>query len=169
MTKSGMTKVRELMTREVPVVSPLTPCIEVARQMSTCGTGIVVVYDKERFRGIITERDIVNILANVGEPLMKPAGSIIGNCHSITITPDDDVMQAANVMVENGVRVLPVVENGKLCGLLSLDNLARTSSGIAALVFVKTAKYQAFKQTRTEQICQSLTGLTKEKVTADEC
>ena len=135
-----MLKVRDVMTSEVIPVLPSTPVIEVAYQMKVSGTGVIPVCDNGKFRGVITERDIViGIVATGTDPVTEPARSIINN-HQPIISPGDDIMQAAKVMVNNGVRVLPVAQNGKLLGLFTLDDLAGESLALAAMVFSKTIK-----------------------------
>jgi CBS domain-containing protein len=62
------------------------------------------------------------------------------NNHLPIISPGDDIIQAAKVMVNRNVRVLPVAQNGKLLGLFTLDNLAGESLALATMVFSKTIK-----------------------------
>ena len=143
-----MLKVKDVMTSELASVPPLTPVIEVAHKMKVSGRGVIPVCDNGKFRGIITERDIViGIVATATDPVTEPARSVMNN-HLPLISPGDDVMQAAKVMVDNGVRVLPVAQNGKLLGLFTLDDLARESLGLAAMVFSKTIKLQASREKR---------------------
>ena len=135
-----MLKVKDVMTSELASVPPLTPVIEVAHQMKVSGRGVIPVCDNGKFRGVITERDIViGVVATATDPVTEPARSVMNN-HLPLISPGDEIMQAAKVMVDNGARVLPVAQNGKLLGLFTLDDLARESLGLAAMVFSKTVK-----------------------------
>ncbi len=104
-----MTTVKEVMVSSIPGVEISTPVIEVARQMIVSRTGVIPVCDNGRFRGIITERDIViGIVATTRDPIIEPASSVMNRNWPI-VSPNDDVMRAANIMVDSGAWVLPVV------------------------------------------------------------
>ncbi len=145
-----MTTVREIMESRVVSINPSTPIVEVARLMKVMRTGVVAVCDNGKFRGIITQGDLVNVLATAGEPLRESAGSMMRKNWPI-ISPDDDILRAADVMVDKSVHVLPVVDNGKLLGLFSLDNLAQKSRGVAAVVFCKTIKLQTSQEVQARE------------------
>ncbi len=130
-----MSMVQDMMSTEINAVSPSTPVIEVAHQMKVRGTGVIPVCDDGKFRGLITERDIViNVVAAALDPVTECAGSVMSKRQPV-VSPDDDILQAANVMVDNGVRVLPVVEGGNLVGLFTLEHFARQCPSLAAVVF----------------------------------
>jgi len=109
--------------------------------MKVLRTEVIAVCENGKFRGIVTQRDVVNVLATAGEPLKESAGSMM-NKNWPVVSPDEDILRAADVMVSSGVRVLPVVNDGKLLGLLSLANLAQKSRGIAAVVYCKAIKLE---------------------------
>ena len=143
-----MLKVRDVMASEFASVSSHTPVIEMAHQMKVSGTGVIPVCDNGKFQGIVTERNIViGIVATAADPVTEPARSVMNNNLPI-ISPGDDIIQAAKVMVNNGVRVLPVAQNEKLLGLFTLDDLAQESLALAAMVFSKTVKLQASRETK---------------------
>jgi len=138
-----MAKVQEIMKCDIPSVPPSASIIEVAQKFRDCDTGILPVCDKGKLRGLITERDIIiNIVATAGDPLLEKASSVM-NKRQPTVSPDDDMVQAAKVMADNGIQVMPVAQNGKLLGLLTLDDLAQESLAVAAWVFSKTIRLQA--------------------------
>ncbi len=135
-------KVRDVMVSNINSVSPSTPVIEVAHQMKVSGRGVVSISDKDKFLGLITERDIVvNVVARATDPVTEPASGIM-NEHLPIVSPDDDIMEAAKVMGNSGVRALPVVQSGKLLGLFTIEGLAEKSQALAAMVFSKTIKSQ---------------------------
>jgi CBS domain-containing protein len=142
-----MAKVRDIMNTEVISVPSSTPIIEVAHQMKNRGTGIIPICDQGKFRGLITERRIVTeIIANAIDPVVESAGSVM-NKHQPVISPDDEIMQAAKVMISNDVQVLAVVQSGELLGLLTLEDVARESLALAAMVFSKTMTSQTTAHT----------------------
>ena len=143
-----MLKVKDIMTREFVSVPPSTPIIEVAQKMRNSRTGVIPVCDKGKFRGVITERDIViGIVANACNPKREHARSLI-NIHHPIISPGEEIMQAAKVMVNHGVRALPVAQSGRLLGLFTLDDLARESLTMAAVVFTQTVRPKAVNKVK---------------------
>jgi len=131
-------KVKDIMTDEVVSVAPFTPVIDVAQKILTSRQWVIPVCDNHELKGVITERDlVVSIVATARDPVRVYAGSLMNN-HLPTISPGEDIWFAAKLMAENAVRVMPVVDNGKLVGMLTLDNLARESRALAALVIHKT-------------------------------
>ncbi len=138
-----MTTVKEVMMSEVTSVTLSTPTIEVAQRMKTSGTGTIPVCENGKLRGIITERDIVvSVVAMSRDPGATPAGSVISKDWP-TISPSEDIWRAVNVMADRGTKVLPVVQDSKLVGLLSLDDLKQKSPALAAMVFSRSVKPQA--------------------------
>jgi len=138
----GTLKVRDVIVSDINSVSPSTPVIEVAHQMDVSGRGVISICDKDRFRGLITERDIVvNVVARARDPVTEPASSIMNERLPI-VSPDDDIMEAVKVMGNSGVRALPVVQIRKLVGLFTIEELARENQALAAMVLVKSMKSQ---------------------------
>ena len=138
-----MTTVKEVMMSEVTSVTLSTPTNEVAQRMKTSGTGTIPVCENGKLRGLITERDIVvSVVAAGRDPGVTPAGSVMSKDWP-TISPNEDIWRAVNVMADRGVKVLPVVQDSKLVGLLSLDDLTRKSPALAAMVFSRSIKPRA--------------------------
>jgi CBS domain-containing protein len=115
---------REVMT-PAPVALPAdTPLTEAARRMRDQGIGTVLVHDDHQLCGLITDRDIV-VRAMAAEK--SSAATTLGAiCTSrlVTVGPDDTVSAAVRLMRANAVRRIPVVENGRAIGIISLGDLA---------------------------------------------
>lgn len=128
-----MLKVQDIMTSEVICVPSSAAVTEVAQKMLALGRGVIPVCDNSNFRGVITERDIVRIIATARTPLMasapltEPASSVMNKSYPV-ISPDDEVGVAVAAMLDNSAWVLPVVQHGKLLGLFTLDNLTRETA-----------------------------------------
>jgi len=132
-----MSKVREVMTRNIFCASPFTPITEAAQEMRKSEIGVVCICHNGKFRGLITEREMsVAVGANVNKLKNQRVGSLL-NKHHPKISPGDEIMQAAKVMLRNAVQELPVVQNGKLFGLLKFDDIARQSPGVVAMLSTK--------------------------------
>lgn len=135
-----MIKVGDIMTSDFISVAPTTPVVEVARKMKEWRTGVITVCEGKKLWGVITERDVVIAIARPSsDPKRKHAASL-ANKHHPTISPDEELTQAARVMINHGVRVLPVTQEGELLGIFTLDNLAQESMALAAVIFARTVK-----------------------------
>ncbi len=119
-------KVRDLMSTSVSCVRPETSLTQVAKQMKQQNVGAIpVCNDKGEPLGIVTDRDIVlRSLSQGGEP--RTAGEIMTK-NLVFATPDMNTHDAALLFAGHQVRRLPVVENRKLVGMLSMADLARKS------------------------------------------
>jgi CBS domain-containing protein len=85
---------------------------------------LVVVEGADKPVGIISERDIVRQLARNEELFANPVSSIMTR-HVITGMPQDDLMTVAKTMTEKRIRHLPLVDQGKLVGIISIGDVVR--------------------------------------------
>ena len=96
-----------------------------ARLLSRHNVGSLPVCGEDgRLRGIVTDRDIVTrCIAAEDDPAQTPVRDIMTrNC--VVVSPDDDPREATRLMAAQQVRRLPVTENGKVVGMVSLGDLA---------------------------------------------
>jgi CBS domain-containing protein len=117
-------EIRELMTPN-PVSMPGTASVhEAARAMRDEDIGDVVVIEHNQVCGIVTDRDIaVRIVAEEKDPAATSLADICS--HSLlTVKPSDKVEHAVRLMRTHAIRRLPVVEDGKAVGIVSLGDLA---------------------------------------------
>lgn len=117
-------KIAEIMTKDVQSVSPGTDLITVARQMRDLDVGVIPVTEGGQLVGLITDRDIVvRGLASGGSVQQATVGEYMTS-NPTTVTAQDDVQRAAQIMAREQIRRLPVVDNGKLVGIVSLGDVA---------------------------------------------
>ncbi len=98
---------------------------EVAQRMMEKNVGSLAVLDGDRVIGIITERDLVAALADPQEP-GDPAAMTAAAYASTTIKtahPDEDSRDVAKRMLDEGIRHLPVEEDGRMVGMVSMRDL----------------------------------------------
>lgn len=122
-------QVKQLIARTVKTCSEQDSLNTAAKIMWDAGIGCVPVVNKDScVIGLITDRDICMAAYTQGNSLSAiKVGSAMAQ-KIIHCRPDDDVATAARLMAENGVYRLPVTEpNGRLIGLISLDDMARES------------------------------------------
>jgi CBS domain-containing protein len=114
--------IRDVMTTNPRTVSPSDTIQNAARIMRDEDTGAVPVVDNGRAVGIVTDRDIVVRAVADGE-LNRPVRDVVTG-DVITARPDMSTKEAAQLMSEHQVRRLPVVENDRLVGIVSIGDLA---------------------------------------------
>ncbi len=123
-----MTIARILKNKSASVVTvpQSMPIIGVANVLRERGIGAVLVTDVSGdLIGIVSERDIVRGLATLGSDLLEKAAGTIMTSPVITCVPEDTVQCAMEMMTSRRFRHLPVVENGRLVGIVSIGDLVK--------------------------------------------
>ncbi|OQP16956.1 CBS domain-containing protein [Geobacillus zalihae] len=118
-----MQTVRDVMSTDVQYCTPLDNLYEVAVKMRDFNVGAIPIVDDGRLVGMITDRDIV--VRGMAEK--RPGSTAVTEVMSrdlVTLSPDDSVQKATDMMARHQIRRLPVVENGRLVGIISLGDLA---------------------------------------------
>ena len=125
-----MQQLKNLMSRDVKVISPDMSIQEAAKEMRDGDFGMLPVGEDDRMIGTISDRDIT--IRAVAEG--KNAGTKVRDVMSEGVAwayEDDSVEEAANIMSERQVRRLPVVNrNKRLVGIVALGDFAVDSSEI---------------------------------------
>jgi CBS domain-containing protein len=98
--------------------------VAIARMLEE-SIGSVAVCDGPRLVGIFTERDVLR-LAGQGTDVAELTVETVMTPHPVTISPEADVLDAAQLMNERGIRHLPVVEGENLLGMLGIREVLRT-------------------------------------------
>jgi CBS domain-containing protein len=112
--------------RHVETTLPDTPILDVAQQMRVRAIGALVVsLDGTHIAGIISERDIVLGLAHDGPGLLRMKAGQVMTKSVITCSPSDSIGHVMAVMTERRVRHLPVVDAGRLCGMISIGDIVK--------------------------------------------
>ncbi|OCA85569.1 CBS domain-containing protein [Bacillus sp. FJAT-27225] len=118
-----METVRDIMTSNVETCSLLDNMYEVALKMKELNVGAIPIVDQGRLVGMITDRDIVIRGTAEKHPGSTKVEDIMSK-ELVTVSPDTTTEEASRMMADNQVRRLPVVENGKLVGIVSLGDFA---------------------------------------------
>lgn len=118
-------KVRDLMTPNPTCAAPDTTVEEIATLMKEEDIGCVPIVDEDgQVTGVVTDRDIVIRCIAEGKDPSECHAEDIHSPQSVTIDPNADSKQAARMMADRQIRRLPVVEHGRLVGMLSLGDVA---------------------------------------------
>jgi CBS domain-containing protein/uncharacterized membrane protein len=112
-------RVKDLMHRDVVTVSKDDTCAAAAKLLRERQISSLVVKGADGPAGIITERDFVNMVVDGQDPALVTVGERM-TTNVITVSPMTDAADAAHIMAEHHVRHLPVVDMGKLVGIISI-------------------------------------------------
>lgn len=110
---------------EVFTISPTATIVDLLERLATRNVGaIVVLSDDESLLGIATERDLVRKLPAIPNPLHAHVEQIMST--ELTVcSPDDSFGNLMGIMTERRIRHIPVVEDGKLVGLVSIGDAVK--------------------------------------------
>ena len=116
--------VRDVMTPGVRTVSPSQSLAEAAAVMKGEDVGSVPVVEDDRLAGIVTDRDIViRVVAERRDPRTVKVDEVASR-QLVTVEPEQDLDEALALMARHQVRRLPVVEAGRLVGMLAQADVA---------------------------------------------
>ena len=121
---AAMATLAEFMTREVLIVAPEDTIGEAAQKMVDEGVSSVVVSDFGRLIGILTERDLTRAVAGRTHSSEARVREWMTS-DPITVTESTPVEEAARTMLEQGFRHLPVVQDDRPVGIVSIRDIAR--------------------------------------------
>ena len=129
--------IRDVMTSDPSCVEASATVQEAAELMAKNDIGNVLVVENGEVQGIVTDRDIVVRVVAKGD---GPDASVREACTTDvqTLTPDDSIENAVKKMEESDIRRLPVVEDGKPVGIVSLGDLAKAVDSDSALADISS-------------------------------
>jgi CBS domain-containing protein len=117
--------VRDIMTKDLLTISEKDTALKAAQLMSEKGVSSLIVLSEEQPIGIITERDFIK---KVCLKELKLSSVKVGDMMSkirTSASPDTSIDVAVQRMVNNRIRRLPIIENGKLVGIITVTDLAK--------------------------------------------
>lgn len=115
--------VDELARTDPIVATRQAPIAQVSALMRDENVGSVVIVDDDEPVGIVTDRDItVKVTAEGKDPTDVPAEDVM-TPDPVVVDGDAGLMELTHTMADNGVRRVPVVDNGKLDGIITLDDV----------------------------------------------
>jgi CBS domain-containing protein len=111
--------------KEVYAVAPDAPVYEAIRQMAEKNVGALVVLKGSELVGIVSERDYARkVILHGRSSAETPVGQIMTS-PVITVSPGQTVQDCMKLMTERRVRHLPVVEGGRVIGMVSIGDLVK--------------------------------------------
>ena len=116
--------VREAMTEDPRSIGPSVSVVEAARLMREGDIGSLPITDDEKLVGMITDRDITTrVVAEAADPKMTAVGDVYSQ-DLVSVEPDQELEEALRLMARHQVRRLPVVEDGRLVGIVAQADIA---------------------------------------------
>ena len=115
-------KVRDVASTSVVAVGPEQSMREAARVMAKHRVGSAVVQDAEQLAGVLTERDVLKLVASGADPDETKVDEIM-TPDVVTVGPNWDLVEAAREMAERRIRHLVVYDGGQLMGVLSVRDV----------------------------------------------
>lgn len=110
----------------VATITPETSVAGLLTELSVHNIGAMVVVSPDGLLGIVSERDVVRKLHEMGADLLRRPVSEIMTTLVATCSPDDSVDSLSVLMTTNRVRHVPVVVDGRLAGIVSIGDVVKT-------------------------------------------
>jgi CBS domain-containing protein len=121
-TKEAPMKVSDLQPHQLFTAQADESLDVAADRMNWRQVGALPVLDGQRLVGIITERDVTAAMAEGADPVLTPVSDYMTPAPEC-LGPDSELADAAHLMLELGIRHLPVVRSGQLLGVLSIRDV----------------------------------------------
>ena len=121
--EAELLEVRDIMTYPAITEDEDVSVAEIAKCMKMSGISCVVITKGDNPVGIVTDRDIVTKVIMKGRNPGEVKAKEIMSSPLMTIESDASLGRAGKVLIEKGIRRLPVIENGELVGIVSLRNI----------------------------------------------
>ena len=121
------TFVKDIMKKNVITIDESMSIQEAAQMMTDANVGCIIVTRKDLPVGIITERDFVTKIAAEGRPLFTDVSEIM-SLPLTTVSPDDTVWDAAEIMRGKGIHRLPVQEGNEIVGIVTTTDFVKICS-----------------------------------------
>jgi CBS domain-containing protein len=116
--------VRDAMTENPRSIGTSASVVEAARLMRDQHVGSLPITEDEKLVGMITDRDITTrVVAEAADPTTTSVGDVYSQ-DLISVEPDNDLEDAVQLMASHQVRRLPVVEDGRLVGIVAQADIA---------------------------------------------
>jgi len=121
------TFVKQIMKKNVITIDESMSVQEAAQMMTNANVGCIIVTKKDNPVGIITERDFVTRIAAEGRPLFTEVCEVM-SMPLTTVSPDDTVWDAAEIMRRKGIHKLPVQEGNEIIGIVTTTDFVKICS-----------------------------------------
>lgn len=131
---AGVILVRDIMSVDVKTVEAHSSVEEVVRKMNRSDLGSIIVVQEKKPMGIITKGDVLTKIVQEGRNPSRVTAEQIMSTPLITIEKDAPVEEAAKIMTKKKVKNLPVVQEGKLIGIVTAADIVSNEPQLVSLL-----------------------------------
>ena len=118
-------RIEDVMVKEVITIDEASTVKQAANTMNKYEIGCLIVTRNRKAVGILTERYLLKRVVSQGKSATRTKVSTVMSKPIIVVEPDMDLEEAARLMFKLKVKKLPVVDRGRLVGLVTLTDIAR--------------------------------------------
>ena len=166
---------RDLMVRKVITTPKNSTVDEAVKLMNEHEIGCLIVTEKNKAVGILTERDLLKRVLAKSENLKRTRVEDVMSAPLISVEPDVQIGDASKLMFEKNIKKMPVIKKGELLGLVTLTDILRIqpqlikmykifSTGLAPRRIKKVFDYYLLVDAKIEVGSNSLVKLNSNKV-----
>ncbi|MGN9866872.1 CBS domain-containing protein [Bacillus swezeyi] len=119
-------KLKDVMTTDVECCEPSASAAEIAGKMRDQNVGSIPVCENEKLLGLVSDRDIV--IRCVAENAIDASAEHVMSTEMVTGHSDMSAEEASDLMAKHQIRRLPIVEDGRLAGMVALGDLSVTNA-----------------------------------------
>ena len=130
-------RIREVMNSPVITGTEKETVVEIAKRMTDCKVGSVVIMKNHAAVGVVTDGDIVSKLVTKNKKPSEVFAKDVMSSPLVTIRDDEEVNDAARLMRKKGVKRLGVTDNGKLMGMVSISDIVAVNPEVYAIIAEK--------------------------------
>jgi len=138
-------KVRDVMVREVVTVDEDSSIKEAVDIMNEFQIGSLIVLEKGKAKGIVTERDFLRRVTAEAKDIMNTKVKEIMTTPLVVVEPGTDLEEAMKLMFKNKIKKLAVVDSNKLVGIVTLTDIARVQPQMIRMLKQLTTKQETPK------------------------
>lgn len=156
--------VKEIMSKPAVTIQHNKTAKAAAQLMKKKRIGFLVVTKRGKAVGILSDADLINKIIVKGTSPQKTKAKDLMSKPLITISPEKDVMEAVKKIKKNNIHRMPVVDKGKVVGVLSLTDIARSSPDMYYLLEYRQEMKQhpiTIREEITSGICDSCGNYTE--------
>lgn len=123
------TRADEIMTKDVTVITEDESVREAAERLAKDDIGALPICDRNKqIKGMLTDRDIVVHVVARGRDVNNTRAGEMEQGQIVSLRPDDSIQHACDLMAQHQLRRLPVVDNGRVLGMVSQADVAKNVS-----------------------------------------
>lgn len=151
-------KVKDVMSKPIITIEESKTAKEAGELMKKTRKGCLIITKNKKSVGIISDSDLIKRVISADKKASKITLKKIMSRPLVTVAPEDDILVAVRKMRNNNIHRLPVIEKGKVVGLISLSDIAKTSPEMLDLLEYRLKMRESpleIKEEFTSGICDS--------------